>query len=186
MTRVATLSVRILDNTIGPWLRGKWGKTDQQGKTDRRLSGPNQRCYMLEYELATFVLVCPSRAGHMVGSVTERLPHIFQLPVNVIHWDTVSWNQFAYTNWQYPCTFSSFLSIRRYIGVLANAKVCQSWKGNCSLSALAVPGTLNSCTYKPLDRSLRFPEAWTSKIWSIYSPCHSQQAQWISNIIVTA
>ena len=89
-------------------------------------------------------------------------------------------------SWQYPCTFSSFLSIRRYIGVMANAKFCQSWKGNCSLSALAVPGTLNSCTYKPLARSLKFAEAWTSKIWSIYSPCHSQKAQWISNIIVTA
>ena len=73
-----------------------------------------------------------------------------------------------------------------YIGVMANAKFCQSWKGNCSLSALAVPGTLNSCTYKPLARSLKFAEAWISKIWSIYSPCHSQQAQSISNIIVTA
>ena len=39
--------------------RGKWGKTDQRGKTDHRLCDPNQRCYMLEYIIATFVLVCP-------------------------------------------------------------------------------------------------------------------------------
>ena len=43
--------------------RGKWGKTDQRGKTDHRLSGPNQWCYMLEYIKVTFVLVCPSCAG---------------------------------------------------------------------------------------------------------------------------
>ena len=58
--------------TMFPYLlkqyhRGKWGKTDQRGKTDHRLSGPNQRCCMLEYILATLVLVCPNRAGHMVG-----------------------------------------------------------------------------------------------------------------------
>ena len=46
--------------------RGKWDKTDQWGKTDHRLSDPNQRCCMLEYIIATFVLVCPSRTGHMV------------------------------------------------------------------------------------------------------------------------
>ena len=54
--------------------KGKWSKTDQRGKTDHRLSGPNQRCYMLEYIIATFVLACPSRAGHMVrlaGMVSE-------------------------------------------------------------------------------------------------------------------
>ena len=50
--------------------------TSARGKTDHRLSGPNQRCYMQEYILATFVLVCSSRAGHMVGlagSVSELL-----------------------------------------------------------------------------------------------------------------
>ena len=52
---------------VAPPCRGKWGKTDQRGKTDHRLTGPNQQCYMLEYIIATFVLVCPSRAGHMVG-----------------------------------------------------------------------------------------------------------------------
>ena len=53
-------------------VRGKWGKTDQRGKTDHRLSGPNQRCYMLEYIIATFVLVCPSRAGHMYGRASRH------------------------------------------------------------------------------------------------------------------
>ena len=61
-------SVRLNESAdpVQTGIRGKWGKTDQRGKTDHRLSGPNQRCYTLEYILATFVLVCPSRAGHMV------------------------------------------------------------------------------------------------------------------------
>ena len=42
-------------------------RTSARGKTDHRLSGPNQRCFMLEYIIATFVLICSSRAGHMVG-----------------------------------------------------------------------------------------------------------------------
>ena len=45
----------------------------QRGKTDHRLSGPNQRCYMLEYIKATFVLVCPSRAGHMLGLAADLI-----------------------------------------------------------------------------------------------------------------
>ena len=40
-----------------PWIRA-W---------DHRLSWQNQRCYMLKYLIVTFVIVCPSRAGHMVG-----------------------------------------------------------------------------------------------------------------------
>ena len=31
----------------------------------------------------------PPDTGGTTGSVTERLPHIFQLPVNVIHWDAI-------------------------------------------------------------------------------------------------
>ena len=33
--------------------------------------------------------VLPPDTGGTTGSVTERLPHIFQLPVNVIHWDAI-------------------------------------------------------------------------------------------------
>ena len=60
------LSDMSVDPKVGS--RGKWGRTDH------RLSGLNQRCYMLEYIIATFVLVCPSRAGHMValaGTVSD-------------------------------------------------------------------------------------------------------------------
>ena len=49
-----------------PKSRGKWGKTDQRGKTDF-LAQTSGAIPMLEYIIATFVLVCPSHAGNMVG-----------------------------------------------------------------------------------------------------------------------
>ena len=65
---LVSITMTDLRSSIVPCkIRGKWGKTDQRGKTDHWLSGPNQRCYMLKYIPATFMLVCPSRAGHMVG-----------------------------------------------------------------------------------------------------------------------